>query len=61
MATLASLADSDDVRALRDRCAALAKKTSAATTPAERDVLMREVLALHVSIARLRRRSFPPK
>jgi len=61
MAMLASMPDTDDVRALHDSCVALVKRAGATPTSVERDALMRDVLAVHVSITRLRRRSRPPK
>jgi hypothetical protein len=64
-ATFAVLPDSPEAQDLRERCLAVEATARewahAPPTPEEREALMRKVLALHVAITKLRRRSERPK
>ncbi len=65
LASLSRLPETDEARALRDECLAceaIAKEWARSPpTAAEREAMTRRVLALHVSITKLRRRSRPPR
>ena len=65
LVAIATLPDCDDARRLHEQCRnyqALARAWDRTPpTSAEREQMMRDVLALHVAIARLRRKLDPPR
>lgn len=64
LATFARLPDSPEARALREQCLAVeaTAKEWARVPPSveDREAMMRKVLALHVAITKLRRKSLRP-
>lgn len=65
LASLAILPNSEEALTLRERCLAcqaVANEWSQTPpTPEEREAMMRKVIALHVAITKLRRKSERPK
>jgi hypothetical protein len=64
LAMMAALPDSDEVRDLRDRCAAYERVVfgwrQVPPTAEQRESLMKDVLALQVTAMKVRRSSNPP-
>ena len=65
LASLTVFPDSEEARELRERCltyqATTSEWTHTAPTPEEREAMMKKVVALHVAVTKLRRKSEAPK